>query len=121
MPCVRLKKNRFRKSLNLSSEPTVGSSSSKSGAANCCVVERAGEICCRDREQTEPGLGERAPVDFGEPHLQQHLLALVAAGQLQHVDQPATSTPRRAAISATRRLISFELTLPCSTTASSFA
>ena len=85
MPSLRSKKNRFRKSLNTS---PPGFSSSKSGAENCCVVDRAANRS-RLANRLTPELGERAPIDLGEPHLQHHLLALAAAGDLQHVDDLA--------------------------------
>jgi len=44
------------------------------------------EVAAR-REQVEADFGERPAVDLGDPDLQQHLLALAAARQFQHVDQ----------------------------------
>jgi hypothetical protein len=82
MPSSRWKKNRFRKSLNTS---PPGSPSSKSGAANCCVGRATREVRPR-REERHAQLGQRPAVHLGEAHLQHHLLALHAAGQLKHVD-----------------------------------
>ena len=81
-PSLRLKKKRFRKSLK-TSPPSF--SSSKSGAANCCVVIRpvaSGRVEKRLTPSSLIGL----PVDLRDAHLQHHLLALRAAGKLQHVD-----------------------------------
>ncbi len=75
----------FRKSLKRSAVL----SSSIVGAANCSVVVRPAQIRrgCAKRFSAE--LRQRLPVHLGEAHLQHDLLAVVAAGQLQHVDDLA--------------------------------
>ena len=89
---MRLKKKRFRKSLK-TSPPSF--SSSKSGAENCCVVTRPVAFGTSG-EEVDAELLDGAAVDLRDADLQHHLLALGAAGQLQHVDaRRSCSTSRR--------------------------
>ena len=83
----RSKKNRFRKSLKVSLP-----------SRHSVVEVGSGELLgrrTREPNSLRDGRGRRrsslqhAPVHFGEAHLQQHLLALAAAGHLQQVDDRA--------------------------------
>ena len=47
---------------------------------------RSGRALSRRDEEAGAELGQRAAIDLGESHLQHDLLALLAAGELQHVD-----------------------------------
>ena len=82
MPSLRSKKNRFRKSLN--TRPPA--SSSKFGARELLRRRRGAANRCASTKRLTPELVQRPAVHLGEADLQHDLLALVAAGHLQHVD-----------------------------------
>jgi hypothetical protein len=55
---------------------------------NCCVELRPTTRATRPaRKDRDTELAHRLAIDFGDAHLQQHLLTAVAAGQLKQVDQ----------------------------------